>query len=144
MNRAIKRFSSNIGYELSETNVLRTAIARDMTLDHKQGESGHWAQSKGKDLQDLRGVDIESEFDLFSFYGLRFIPPTERNVLTVVGDDGDALQMSNKSGDAGDRDDGGELADEELANEEAEAEAEADAEAIRGMAGAEDEGDSET
>jgi hypothetical protein len=96
-NRALKRFSNNLCFEFSESNMLPTVGARDSTMDSKSTVSSHWVEPKDQWLQEARGAELECEFDIFSFFGLRYVPPHERNVLAVLDDDGEAKQQSNKS-----------------------------------------------
>jgi hypothetical protein len=84
LNRALKRFSSNVCFEFSETNLLPSVGARDSANELKDAQTSHWMGAKDEWLQKTRGVELESELDIFSFYGLRYIPPEERNVLAVL------------------------------------------------------------
>ena len=84
LNRALKRFSSNVCFEFSETNLLPSVGARDSANELKDMQTSHWKGAKDEWLQKTRGVELESELDIFSFYGLRYIPPEERNVLAVL------------------------------------------------------------
>jgi hypothetical protein len=97
LNRAVKRFANNLGYEMTDLTLVPTATVRDSAVDKKGGESGHWTTQKEEHLHQVRGTELESEFDIWSFYGLRYISPEDRNVLAVVDESGDARQQSNKA-----------------------------------------------
>jgi hypothetical protein len=84
LNRALKRFSANLCFEFSETNLLPSVGARDSTMELKDARTSQWKDVKDAWLQSTRGAELESELDIFSFYGLRYIPPEERNVLAVL------------------------------------------------------------
>jgi DNA 3'-phosphatase len=81
LNRTMKQFISNLHYSLNDKY-----IARD-----------DWKKADHSNRVPVRTVDVRCEFELFSFFGLRFIPPTERNVLAVLNESGDAEQMANKT-----------------------------------------------
>ena len=81
LNRTMKQFISNLHYSLNDKY-----IARD-----------DWKNADQTNRVSVRTVDVRCEFELFSFFGLRFIPPTERNVLAVLNESGDAEQMANKT-----------------------------------------------
>ena len=84
LNRALKRFSSNVCFEFSEMNLLPSVGARDSANEAKDAQTSHWLGTKDKWLQEARGAELQCELDIFCFYGLRYIPPEERNVLAVL------------------------------------------------------------
>lgn len=88
LNRIMKRYIANLGYSLNDKTLAQNGFKRS-------SKSGDEPRST-LDNERLIGLVAESEFDLFSFLGLRFIPPTERNVLAIYSEDGEAQQLANK------------------------------------------------
>lgn len=89
LNRIMKRYLGNLGYSLND----KTLARGDLKESSKCGGELRSTVENEK----LEGLIAESEFDLFSFLGLRFIPPTERNVLAIYDAVGEAQQMANKA-----------------------------------------------
>lgn len=79
LNRSIRLFSTNLGYELDDHSLVPTLAKKDAAND-KVDKQGHWQGGRlGGREKMLSGVECRSEFDVFSFLGLRFIPNTQRN-----------------------------------------------------------------
>jgi len=89
LNRIMKRYIANLGYSLNDKTLAQVGF--------KQASKSGGEPRSTLDNERLIGLVAESEFDLFSFLGLRFIPPTERNVLAIYSEDGEAMQMANKN-----------------------------------------------
>jgi hypothetical protein len=82
LNRSLRLFATNLGYELDDQSLVPLLAKRDISMS-KPGGKGSWAG--GKTERRFVGVAAQSEFDVFSFLGLRFIPPRQRNCFSIWG-----------------------------------------------------------
>jgi hypothetical protein len=70
LNRGVREYASRLGFDLGDYAMIANVAKVDPTWDRDY-----------RHVEDVRGniVPCRSEFDVFSFLGLRYLPPTERD-----------------------------------------------------------------